>query len=121
MTQEPAATKARNFRSFLLMAQFEAEEIGARIKRARELAGLTQEELAALASFSKRSLQDYETGVTVPYKHLRELGMLLGKPVEWFLGQADSPDVREELAALRDKVDELLRRSEPAPPEAETG
>ena len=62
-----------------------AQEMGLRIAEARRAAGLTQEHLAALASFSKRSLQDYEAGVTFPYRHLRELSSLLGPPVEWFL------------------------------------
>lgn len=84
-TQKLAATNTRAFRSFLLVAQFEAREIGARIRQARDEQGMTQEELAALASFSKRSLQTYEAGQTIPYKHLREIGRLLGKPSEWFL------------------------------------
>lgn len=72
-----AATNGRNFRRFLLMQQFEAQEIGARIKQARLEAGLTQEELAALSSVSKRSLADYEAGQTIPYRHFREFGRLL--------------------------------------------
>src|SRR3954471_19120300 len=88
--QELAATNPRNFRTFLLMAQFEAAEIGARIRQARNERGLSQDELAAMASFSKRSLQDYEAGVTIPYRHLREFGRLLNKPEEWFLyGEAE--------------------------------
>lgn len=83
--QIPAATNLRNFRTFLLMAQFEAQEIGARIAQARNEKGLTQEELAEMASFSKRSLQDYEAGETIPYRHFREIGRLLHKPTEWFL------------------------------------
>jgi transcriptional regulator with XRE-family HTH domain len=113
--QELAATKARNFRTFLLMQQFAAKEIGARIALARNERGLSQEELSDMASgFSKRSLQDYEAGVTIPYKHLRELGRLLKKPEEWFLygddNEQEAPDApsderlreifREELGDL---------------------
>ena len=113
--QEVAATNSRNFRTFLLMQQFAAREIGARIAQARKERGLSQEELADLvAGFSKRSLQDYEAGVTIPYKHLNELGRLLKKPEEWFLyGDDEQEDaggpsderlreiVREELQEIR--------------------
>lgn len=80
-----AATNDRNFHRFLLMAQLEAKAIGARIQQARLEAGMTQEQVAEIATFSKRSLQDYEGGVTIPYRHLREIGQLLDRPVEWFL------------------------------------
>lgn len=107
--QKPAATSSRNFRTFLLMAQFEAREIGARIQQARNEKGLTQEELAEMATFSKRSLQDYEGGTTIPYRQLREIGQLLGKPTEWFLyGDAEGEPVSaDELAALRAEVAEV--------------
>jgi transcriptional regulator with XRE-family HTH domain len=72
------------------MQQFEAQEIGERIKQARLEQGLTQEELAVLASFSKRSLQDYEAGLTIPYRHLSELSRLLNRPKEWFLYGTDT-------------------------------
>jgi transcriptional regulator with XRE-family HTH domain len=105
--QLPAATKSRSFRTFLLMAQFEAREVGARIAQARNERGLTQEQLAEIASFSKRSLQDYEGGITIPYRQLRELGQLLNKPTEWFLyGDADQVTA-EELAELRTDLAEV--------------
>lgn len=83
------------------MQQFNAEEIGARIQQARNERGLTQPELAEMASFSTRSLQDYETGVTIPYRHLREIGDLLQKSVDWFLYGDVKPG---------DDTDEVIRR-----------
>lgn len=125
VAQELAATKSRNFRTFLLMQQFAAHEIGERIKLARKERGLTQDELAAMASFSKRSLQDYEYGKTIPYKHLRELARLLNRPEEWFLygdaatGEpADLSDLREEVSELRGMVGELLALQRGLEPEA---
>lgn len=111
-TQKVAATKDRTFRTFLLVSQFEAEEIGARIALARKERGMTQEELSSVASFSKRSLQDYEAGVTIPYRHLQEIGSLLDRPVPWFLYGAPKPQpepadlerLREELAETRGEV-----------------
>lgn len=124
-SQEVAATKSRTFRTFLLMQQFAATEIGARIEQARKERGMTQEDLADLAAgFSKRSLQDYEAGVTIPYKHLHELSRLLKKPEEWFLygddeqEAADVPSddrlreiVRDELKEVRDILERLEGRS----------
>jgi transcriptional regulator with XRE-family HTH domain len=101
-TKISAATSSRDFRTFLLVAQFEAKEIGARIAQARREAGLTQEQLAELAPFSARSLQDYETGVTIPYRQLREIGRLLDRPVEWLL-HGESTEQSTELRAHLDR------------------
>ena len=119
-----AATNARTFRTFLLVSQFEARAIGERIARARHDAGLTQEEMAELASFSKRSLQDYEAGVTIPYRHMREIGTITNKPVEWFL-YGDDPEVSDlanrvdQVQEQLDEVLELLRGTPDTPPETE--
>ena len=86
------------------MQQFEAEVIGARIKQARLEAGMTQEQLAEVCSFSKRSLQDYEYGVTIPYKHLTELAAILRRSVAWFLHGAEADRSPEEDAALADRM-----------------
>jgi transcriptional regulator with XRE-family HTH domain len=96
--------------------QFAAEEIGARIQQARKERGLTQEELAEMASFSKRSLQDYETGVTIPYRHMAEISRLLGRSVEWFLYGDEAAETQADLMAKVDRLEglleELLRRRE---------
>lgn len=110
-----AATNTRSFRTFLLVSQLQAQEIGARIALARNEAGLTQEQLADLGSFSKRSLQNWEAGVVIPYKSFEEISRLLGRPTDWFLrgerpAQDDeSPRVELRLAELADAI-ELLRR-----------
>lgn len=92
------------------MERFAAREIGARIAQAREERGLTQEQLADMAiGFGKRSLQDYEAGVTIPYKHLEELGRLLRRPTDWFLyGDNHSEEVEERLARIEEQLAELL-------------
>lgn len=109
---KPAATNDRTFRTFLLMSQLEAEAIGLRIQQARNEAGMTQEQLADLASgFSKRSLQDYEAGVTIPYKHMQEIATITGKPVEWML-HGDPEPRREEVAVSASVLDRLQRLEE---------
>lgn len=114
-TQKPAATNSRNFRTFLLMQQFAAKEIGARIRQARLERGMTQEQLAEISSFSKRSLQNYETGVTIPYRHLRELARLLRRREEWFLYGNEAnplPPEVERFEALADRLEKMLLRLE---------
>lgn len=86
------------------MQQFEAQAIGARIRQARKEAGMTQGELAEVCSFSTRSLVDYETGVTIPYKHLTELGAILRRSVAWFLHGAEADRPPEEDEALADRM-----------------
>lgn len=111
MARKSAATNARNFRTFLLVSQFEAQAIGERIAKARKEAGLTQEEMAELASFSKRSLQDYEAGITIPYRHMREIGAITKKPVEWFLYGAEDPtpgDLNKRVDQLQEQLEEVL-------------
>lgn len=110
--QIPAATGTREFRRFLLVAQLEAKEIGERIAQARKEAGLTQEQLIQLATFSQRSLSDYERGAVIPYRQMREISKLLDRPVEWFLhgDDEDEPAVLERL----DSIDGRLARIEAA-------
>ena len=86
------------------MVQFNSHEIGARIKQARLEAGLTQNELAGMGTFSYRSLQGWETGERIPFKHFAELSQLLRKTSEWFL-YGDEPDSTTE-----GRYEELLER-----------
>jgi transcriptional regulator with XRE-family HTH domain len=109
-TRKSAATNARNFRTFLLVSQFEGQAIGARIALARREAGLTQEQVGDIATFSKRSLQDYEAGVTIPWPHMREISALLGKPVEWFLHGEPDEISTDRLQGLEDQLEETLER-----------
>lgn len=130
--QKLAATNSRSFRTFLLVSQFAAIEIGARIRLARDEKGLSQEQLAALCSFSKRSLQDYEAGVTIPYKHFDEIVRILGHSTAWFLygdeSKAEDPEairqaIREEmieLAASVRRIEAHLGLDDPPPGEDES-
>lgn len=97
-----AATNSRNFRTFLLVTQLEAKAIGARLALARREAGLTQEQVAEMSTVSKRSLQDYEGGVTIPYRHFRELSSIYDREVEWFLH--GDREAKEPPTALLEEV-----------------
>jgi transcriptional regulator with XRE-family HTH domain len=114
-----SATDARNLRRLLLLNVFEPEEIGARIKDARERAGLRQEDLADLIGMSTRQVQNYEAGMSKQYSKLKGIAEATGATVEWLLhGDEDgaSPRGAGELAArlgsLEERqghVEELLR------------
>lgn len=112
VAKKSAATNGRSFRNFLLMQQFDSAAIGARIAQARkEAGGMTQEALADLIGLSKRSVQDYEAGATLPWKHLREIARVLDKHVDWFMRGADAgddaPASPSDLARLEKRVEEL--------------
>lgn len=77
-----SATNTRNLRTLLLLNVFEPEEIGDRIKRARERAGLRQEDLADLIGTSTRQVQNYEAGATKQYSKLRQIAEATGCQVE---------------------------------------
>jgi len=113
-----AATNTRSFSRFLLMSQLQAKEIGARIALARNEHGMTQEELTELASFSKRALQNWEAGASVPYRHMQEISGLLNRPTEWFLHGERQTDADSEtpvelrLAELAAAVEAMSRQLE---------
>jgi transcriptional regulator with XRE-family HTH domain len=110
------ATSTRNLRTLLLATVFEPQAIGERLAQARNEAGLTQEDAADLVGVSTRSLQGYEAGDVVPYRHMRTLAEVYKKQIEWLLH--GDPDVTGEDAvrqAVREELEplvEALRRVE---------
>ena len=87
----------------------EEEGIGRRLAQARKEAGLTQEQLAELVGVTPRSIQGYEAGKVVPYRHLKRLEEITGKPSSWFLrSEMASPslngDVADRLVTLVERV-----------------
>lgn len=114
------------------MQQFAAREIGARIAQARREAGrMTQEQLAELLNVSTRSVQDYEGGITIPWRHFQRLEEIFkGRSMGWFLHGEDGEEVAagdrfsrveeqlEETRAHLRRIEELVRalRPEQEPP-----
>jgi transcriptional regulator with XRE-family HTH domain len=64
----------------------DARHVGRRIAQARHEAGwMTQKTLAELLCVCKRSVQAYESGTTIPYRHLHRLAQIFERPSSWFL------------------------------------
>lgn len=95
------------------MQQFAAQEIGARIAQARhEADGMTQEQLAELLNVSTRSVQDYESGVTMPWKHFRLLETIFKRQMGWFLyGDPTEEEPDGELVERLDRIERLALRA----------
>jgi transcriptional regulator with XRE-family HTH domain len=108
--------------------------IGGRIARARKESGLTQEELAGRMGVSARSIQGYEAGKVVPYRHLNQLAKITNRELGWILAGDPPPDlnaqvverlvtlveeVAEEAKRIRsvaERLERLVEGSQPAPP-----
>ena len=92
----------------------ERKRIGARIARARRENGLTQADLAQQLGITTRSVQNYEAGVIVPWRHLRRIEFVTHKRSGWLLQDEDAPDAvsAESIHALLETMNhhqELLR------------
>ena len=61
------------------MEASDRQRIGSRIRQARQEAGLTQQELAGLLGITTRSIQNYESGAIVPYRHLGHIELIASK------------------------------------------
>jgi transcriptional regulator with XRE-family HTH domain len=115
------------------MRHEDAGAIGERIARARKESGLTQEELASRVGVTARSIQGYEAGKVVPYRHLSRLAEITDRELGWFL-ESDDPvalaqvaarlitvveEVAEEARRIREvaeRLERLLEAAQPATP-----
>lgn len=80
------------------------EEIGNRIRQAREEQGLSQGDLAAKLGFSRTAINYYENGKRrIAIDDLYILARALGKPLSFFLGDAAEPPAPAE--ALREVLE----------------
>lgn len=88
-------------------------ELGARIAEARRHAGLTQRELAAMLGVTVRTVQNYEAGVAIPYRHLRTIESLGHKRPWRILDGGEDGDLRATISALQvamERHHELMQR-----------
>jgi transcriptional regulator with XRE-family HTH domain len=105
------------------MATVDRGEISARIKQAREEAGIRQREVADRFSVHENTVQLWENGQknkrgqhvwSVPWDRLEDL---YGVSATWLRTgeesvsvQAELRDLREEVAAVRALIEELVRQ-----------
>jgi transcriptional regulator with XRE-family HTH domain len=82
----------------------EQRAVGERIAEARREAGKTQRELAAELGVTVRSIQNYEAGVVVPYKHLRRIETLTHRQPGWLLSGAADGDVAQSVVHLQETL-----------------
>jgi transcriptional regulator with XRE-family HTH domain len=70
----------------------EHEVIGSRLREAREFVGLLQDEAASALGIPRTSLSALEAGKRkVSGVELRRLARLYRRPVDWLLGEDDTP------------------------------
>lgn len=116
-----SATELRNLQTLLLASVFEPGAIGGRIKQAREQAGLTQPDLADALDVTTRTVQNYESGDTKPYKNIAQIAEITGVSTRWLLHGEEANDedtlsqLVGEVAELRAMLARVLEsRDEPA-------
>jgi len=86
------------------------ERIGARIAQARKAQGLTQRDFAELLGVTVRSLQHYEAGSIVPYRHFPRMETVTKKRPGWFL--QDAHEGYASLASLNELRTQLMGQLE---------
>jgi transcriptional regulator with XRE-family HTH domain len=75
----------------------EHELVGSRLREAREVLGLTQEDVAGALGIPRTSVIAMEAGRRrVTGLELRRLGRLYRRPIEWLLGEVDPRPVTDE-------------------------
>jgi transcriptional regulator with XRE-family HTH domain len=82
------------------------EEIGKRIQRAREEAGISQDELAARVGLTQAALSNYELGKRQPgLNKLERISSALKKPLGYFLEDSG----KKKLSTESQKIDAGIR------------
>jgi transcriptional regulator with XRE-family HTH domain len=72
------------------------KDIGKKIQKAREEAGLSQEEMASRLGYTQAALSNYELGKRRLYlANIEQIAVLLNKPLSYFLDEP-VPDAKVE-------------------------
>jgi transcriptional regulator with XRE-family HTH domain len=87
--------------------ELEREQIVQRIARAREEAGLTQQEAADILGVHKRTIENWEH-VRVPWRDLNRVAEVYGKPLDWFLHGDIATEPDEETHARLERIERVL-------------
>lgn len=105
------------------MSESSSEIFGQKLKTARELRGLNQEQLADRSGLQASAISHFETGNRKPsFENLKKLADALGVSTDYLLGRTDDPeghavpndplyrDVQRLNRANRDLARQLIRR-----------
>lgn len=105
-----------------LMAKLREAEIRARIRQAREEAGLSRETMADLLTVHWRTVENYEKKTT-PWGQLDKIASITDKPVEWLLhgegGTRVTVDDGDRLSRIESLLEQILAAL--SRPQAQTG
>ena len=83
--------------------------VGNNIKWARELAGLTQEQLAEIIGVSRTAVVRWESGETYPsIDHLIELTKVLKVSADFILGIREADKITDTLMEMASTINKLL-------------
>ena len=99
------------------------QTVGQRLVAARKEMGMKQVEVAELIHVSERTMHAYESDEVVPFRKLKELSELLGRPMSWILhgDKAEQtpgdlgPQLSEILGVLEEIRDGLKPKAAPKP------
>jgi transcriptional regulator with XRE-family HTH domain len=73
------------------------EQIGRKLQKAREGAGMSQEELAGRLGYTQASLSNYELGKRRLYlSDLQRISQILSKPITYFLEDAEKKQADQD-------------------------
>ncbi len=95
------------YANLLLTVAVEPQEVGRRIRRAREAQGWTQLDFALHANVSPSSVQRWEAGKLPRVRELMRIADLLEVPPDALVA-ADQPD--EEVADRLDRIETMLEQ-----------
>jgi len=94
------------------------KNIGRKIQRAREEAGLSQEELASRLGYTQAALSNYELGKRRLYlANIEQIARELNKPLSYFLEESASPTNGEQREPQDETTSEIIKLLSELPPE----
>lgn len=86
------------------------KEIGRKMQKAREEAGLSQEELASRLGYTQAALSNYELGKRRLYlANIEQIARELNKPLSYFLEDSAAPIPTEQGQAQDETIAEIIR------------
>jgi len=94
------------------------KDIGRKIQRAREEAGLSQEELSSRLGYTQAALSNYELGKRRLYlANIEQIARELNKPLSFFLEESAVPANAEKGEPRDETISKIIELLSELPPE----